>query len=304
MLITYTFSLLIQKIMTHIFISYSSTNREFAFRLVENLEHFFKVWIDREGLDGGAAWEQAIDAALKDCATFVVIVSPQSNDSQWVRRETIRAEQLDKVRIPILLEGELPLRLLDIQFVDFRGDYEGGLRDLMEVLQEHMSPDQKNQNEVDRLMGAGVRAYLSGDIASANSLIGQAAVMGNDIADKLDVFWQQLMGNREADLSIDLMGKITILEKAKEAGKYPNGNTRYEWSVEIDAPDAVLDQIDHVRYALHETFPIPTQIIRDRQTHFRLSANGWGTFDIQIEVHFKDGTVGSTHHELTFESAF
>lgn len=290
--------------MTHIFISYSSVNRPFAFRLVENLERFFKVWIDREGLDGGAAWEQAIDEALKECAVFVVLVSPQSNDSQWVRRETIRAEQLQKVRIPILIEGELPLRLLDIQFVDFRGDYEGGLRDLMEALQEHLSPEQKNQNEIDRLIGAGIRAYLNGDIASANSLIGQAAVMGDDIADKLNEFWQQLIESREVDLSTDLMGKIGILEKAKTAGQFPNGNTRFEWSVEVDAPGAVLDQIDHVKYELHESFAIPEQIVRNRQSRFRLSASGWGTFDIQIEVHFKDGTVGSTHHELTFESAF
>jgi TIR domain-containing protein/pYEATS domain-containing protein involved in immunity len=303
MLSTYAFFILNQT-MTHIFISYSSTNRSFALQLVENLERFFKVWIDREGLDGGEAWEQAIDAALKDCAVFVVIVSPQSNESQWVRRETIRAEQLKKVRIPILIEGELPLRLLDIQFVDFRGDYDGGLRDLMEVLQDHMSPEQKNQNEIDRLIGAGIRAYLKGDISSANNLIGQAALIGNDIADKLNNFWQQLMENREADLSTDLMGKISILEKAKQAGKFANGNTRFEWSVEVVAPDDALDQIDHVKYELHESFAVPTQIVRDRQSHFRLSASGWGTFDMQIGIHFKDGTVGSTHHDLTFESAF
>ncbi len=303
MLIPHTF-ILLNRIMSHIFVSYSSTNRPLALRLVENLEHFFKVWIDREGLDGGAAWEQAIDEALKDCAVFVVLVSPQSNDSQWVRRETIRAEQLKKVRIPILLEGELPLRLLDIQFVDFRGDYDGGLRDLMEVLQDHMSPEQKNQSEIDRLIGSGIRAYLNGDISSANSLIGQAATMGNDIADKLNELWQHLIGDREEDLATDLMGSISILEKAKAAGKFANGNTRYEWSVEVEAPDAVLDQIDHVKYELHESFAVPVQILRDRLTHFRLSASGWGTFDIQIEVHFKDGTVGSTDHELTFESAF
>jgi len=290
--------------MSHIFISYSSINRPFAFRLVENLERFFKVWIDREGLDGGAAWEQAIDSALKECAVFVVLISPQSNESQWVRRETIRAEQLQKVRIPILIEGELPLRLLDIQFVDFRGDYEGGLRDLMEVLQVYMSPEQKNQNEIDRLVGAAVRAFLKGEISSANSLMGQAAVMENDIADKLNEFWQHLIETRESDSAADLMSKITILEKAKAAGKFENGNTRFEWSVEVDAPDAALNQIDHVKYELHESFAVPTQIVRDRQTRFRLSASGWGTFDIQLEVHFKDGTVGSTHHELTFESAF
>lgn len=290
--------------MTHIFISYSSANRAFALRLVENLEHFFKVWIDREGLDGGAEWEQAIDEALKDCAVFVVLVSPESNDSQWVRRETIRAEQLKKIRIPILIEGELPLRLLDIQFVDFRGDYEGGLRDLMEVLQEHMSPEQKNQNEIDRLVGAGIRAYLDGDIASANSLIGQAAAMGNDITDQLNEFWQHLIENRDEDLATDLMAKIEILEIAKAAGKFANGNTRFEWSVEVDAPETILDQIDHIKYGLHESFAVPEQTVRDRQTRFRLSASGWGTFDIRIEIHFKDGTVGSTHHDLTFESAF
>src|SRR5688500_13580814 len=118
--------------MPQIFLSYSSKDRPFATRIVEDLERFYDVWIDRSDLSGGAAWEQMIEKAVNDCGVFMVIVSPNSNQSEWVARETILAEKLKKYRIPILLNGELPFRLLNLHYVDFQGEYEGGFRDLLE----------------------------------------------------------------------------------------------------------------------------------------------------------------------------
>ena len=115
--------------MGHIFISYSSKDAEFALKLSASLEPFYDVWIDKDDIKGGSEWEKMIQAAVTDCDVFLIIVSDNSNESNWVMRETILAENLKKYRIPILLDGDMPFRLLELQYIDFRADYSGGLRD-------------------------------------------------------------------------------------------------------------------------------------------------------------------------------
>jgi hypothetical protein len=118
--------------MSHLFISYSNQDRDFVQRLTRSLAPFYDIWSDREDLEPGVQWEKHIEEGITGCTVFLVIVSPASNESNWVTRETILAERLRKYRIPVLLEGDLPFRLLGVQYVDFRGDYDGGLRDLPE----------------------------------------------------------------------------------------------------------------------------------------------------------------------------
>jgi TIR domain/prokaryotic YEATS domain len=292
--------------MSHIFISYSSKDRDFALKLAEILEKFFDVWIDRAELEGGLEWEKAIEEALADCQVFVVIVTPKSNDSEWVARETIRAEQLKKTRIPILLAGQLPLRLLNLQFVDFQGEFEGGLRDLLEALQLYLDSDDFQRDEVNLLLGRAIRARLNDDIAEANNLLGQAIALEPDFVNSIEDFWQALQMPFSSDMAASLRqrvenGKIIIIEETKLADEqlYADSET-YEWSIFLDADEAILEQIDAVHYKLHETFNPPQRIVRDRQSQFRLTMQGWGTFEIPISLVFKDGSTVETSYHLLF----
>jgi hypothetical protein len=294
--------------MTHIFISYSSQDKDFALRVVADLQRYFEVWIDKGQLKGGLEWEQMIDKALLDCQVFVVLVSPQSNDSQWVARETIRAEQLGKYRIPLLLDGTLPLRLLNVQYVDFQGNYAGGFRDLLEVLKKQLEPEDRRQSDANRLLGEGLRAYLNDDLSTANSLIGQALVLDSQLADSVEAFWAAVRREQATDWASELTPRISIGEWAARLhenvySEQADANIDYyRWSVEIVAEDDVLDKIDYVQYELHETFAEPIQIVRARQKHFRLRGEGWGVFPIHITIYFGDGTVGSGMYPLKFEN--
>lgn len=286
----------------HIFISYSSQDREFALRLADDLEKMFSVWIDREGLEGGVEWQEQIQAAITACAVFVVVVSPYSNQSDWVNRETLLADQLKKMRVPILIEGTLPFRLLDLQYIDFQGAYAGGLRDLIEVLSKYLDPSQQRSDESNRMLGAGVRAYLAGDQTEADRLVGEALAFQPEIAESVTEFWLKLRGQDQAGPSAAarLMDEISVIERAREAGAYPSGDIMVEWQLYLDAPDTILNEIEYVKYILHETFAVPEQIVRDRTTHFRLTQRGWGQFIVFIKIHFKDGSVGETKHMLIF----
>lgn len=120
----------------HIFVSYSrrddATMRKIAFFL---RDQGFKVWVDNEKLiPGTAAWEEAIENAIKNAYAMIVILSPDSKNSEWVRREITYADQFRKRVFPVLVKGDdnasLPIRLITRQYVDFRRDENEGLNAL------------------------------------------------------------------------------------------------------------------------------------------------------------------------------
>lgn len=292
--------------MDDIFISYSSANREFALSIAERLEQFYGIWIDREGIEGGMQWEQAIVQALTDCTVFIVIISPQSNDSEWVARETILAEQQKKARIPILLDGELPFRLLNLHYIDFQGDFEGGFRDLLEALNQHLEPQDKTREAVNQLLGEAIRAQLAGDNVTARNFVGQALAIQPDLHASIDDFWKSLVQIPQTNyadiMSTQVHDKSDLIQSRVQVAKnalYDDRET-YEWFLTVDSPDDGLDQIDYVQYELHHSFNNPMRIIRDRKSRFLLRFVGWGTFDIPITIQFNDGSQITTHHELQF----
>lgn len=119
-----------------IFISYSrrdtETMRQIAFFL---RDRGYKVWVDNEKLiPGTAAWEESIEMGIKQAFAVVVILSPDSKNSEWVRREIAYADQFEKPIFPALIRGDeeesLPLRLVTRQYVDLRKDDEAGLLEI------------------------------------------------------------------------------------------------------------------------------------------------------------------------------
>ncbi|MBI5670624.1 MAG: TIR domain-containing protein [Chloroflexi bacterium] len=106
--------------MSHVFISYSKKNRPYARQLAEHLlQQGFRVWID-ERIEYGENWWKEIVAAIQNCAVFIVIMTPDSEQSRWVEREVALAEHYRKPLFPLLLAGEnWPLFVLT-QYVDVR----------------------------------------------------------------------------------------------------------------------------------------------------------------------------------------
>jgi hypothetical protein len=256
-------------------------------------------------------WEKSIEKALKESSSFVVIVTPASNDSDWVARETIRAEQLGKERIPVLLSGELPLRLLNVQYIDFRGDFEGGFRDLLAALSRTDEVLLQTDQKVITLLGRAVQARLAGDFSTANSLIGQALLLNPDLSASAGDFWKHLSMTdaqhvenalrKLIDSGVQLIREESVLSRESI---YPDGRPTIEWSVSIDADPAILDKIDYVKYQLHESFANPERIIRDRSSNFKLTILGWGTFWIPVEIFLKSGFSVETGYMLEFADVF
>ena len=105
---------------SHIFISYSRKNQAYARALAEDLrEHGFDVWID-DRIDIGDRWFAVIVRAIETSGALVVVMTPDSEQSEWVQREILIAQRDHRPIFPILLEGREFGVLIDLQYQDAR----------------------------------------------------------------------------------------------------------------------------------------------------------------------------------------
>lgn len=104
-----------------IFISYSKKDSAFAHKLADDLEVAgFKIWIDRS-IGGGDLWRETIEKNLKAAGDVIIVVSPNSMASEWVKHEGSLAYGWGKKLFPILIEkvSSLPPWLEEYQWIDF-----------------------------------------------------------------------------------------------------------------------------------------------------------------------------------------
>ena len=94
--------------------------------------------------------------------------------------------------------------------------------------------------------------------------------------------------------------QIQVKQSSEYRGKY-QGNDWWNWSIWIEAPAMVLAQIEYVEYKLHPTFPNPVEKRTNADDKFRLEAEGWGEFLIELEIKQKSGGKIKKMHWLNLE---
>lgn len=122
----------------HIFVSYSKKDTEFVVKLVRQLEKKeLQYWMDTE-IPGGEEWRNKIKEKIQSAKEVVVVLSLSALASQWVNHESTMAETLGKKIVPILIEDigntQLPPWTDEIQYIDFRTDFELSFKKLVKEL--------------------------------------------------------------------------------------------------------------------------------------------------------------------------
>jgi hypothetical protein len=124
-----------------VFLSHSSLDRQFASDLAGVIRHHgIPVWFSQTNILGAQQWQDEIGAALRRCDWFVVILSPQSADSMWVKRELSYALQQNRFEnkiVPITYQPSdyerLSWTLSLFQMIDFTRTFEQGCVNLLRV---------------------------------------------------------------------------------------------------------------------------------------------------------------------------
>jgi formylglycine-generating enzyme required for sulfatase activity len=119
------------------FISYSRVNSEFVVRLAKDLKAAgYDVWLDQLDIPKGARWDDAIEAAVENSSTFMIVLAPESIESQNVKDELSYAIDSGKQILPVVIKScKIPLRLRRFQYVDFTDKpYKDSLADIKRLL--------------------------------------------------------------------------------------------------------------------------------------------------------------------------
>lgn len=123
------------------FLSHSSEDRDFVSNLAEILRrHGIPVWYSETNILGAQQWHDEIGAALDRCDWFVIVLSPSSVHSMWVKRELIFALQQNRFEdriVPLLHRPcnfeRLSWVLPSFQIIDFHDSFDEGCRDLLRI---------------------------------------------------------------------------------------------------------------------------------------------------------------------------
>ena len=128
----------------YFFMSYSREDVTHQRRVINELrQRGLNVWLDTENLiPGSPAWEREIERAIRGAAGIIVLLSPDANNSEWVRREISFGDDNEKRIFPVLIHGDeddsIPLRLSSHQRVDLRRNFDDAITELEKALRDHL----------------------------------------------------------------------------------------------------------------------------------------------------------------------
>lgn len=122
--------------MRHLYVSYPPEDYEFAHRLVDDLQAVgYMVFVDAVSEAGTFQWAAETRHAIRDCGAMLMILSPAEGRRFGIRHEGVLAKRRHKpVYVLLRSQGDLPRYLHDAQMVDFTGDYDLAVQQLLAVL--------------------------------------------------------------------------------------------------------------------------------------------------------------------------
>ncbi len=120
------------------FLSHSSKDKDFVRKLAADLvANGVKVWLDEQRILVGDSISEKIAQGLAESDFFCIILSEQSVNSDWVKKELnialVREIERRKVTVlPIKLDSaQVPTSIVDKKYANFTGSYNAGLKDLL-----------------------------------------------------------------------------------------------------------------------------------------------------------------------------
>jgi formylglycine-generating enzyme required for sulfatase activity len=124
-----------------VFVCHAHEDADFAHRLANDLrQNGWRVWIAPDSIQSGEMWGEGIDRGMDESGVLVLVLTPRSVQSPWVRKETYVAIQLEsqgRIKfMPLEVEPcDVPGLWSTYQRISFQSDYGSGLNALLDVLE-------------------------------------------------------------------------------------------------------------------------------------------------------------------------
>lgn len=127
-----------------IFVSYSRGDwTSFVSDMIYRLQSVnFQIWVDQYLIIGGDDWMNALGEALDRCKILILVMTPESLASRYVKMEYRYFFHQEKPIIPILLKPleKLPFELISYQHVNFTNtDRDAAYQKLIQSLQAYLA---------------------------------------------------------------------------------------------------------------------------------------------------------------------
>ncbi len=130
----------------HIFLSHASADDNLVDPMIAAIQKAgFEVWADHLGLHPGDSWSGSIDQMLNECEAVIFALSPNSAQSKYCTAEWQKALMLKKrlyiARIAPITIPATPTRLVIEQHADLTQNWDAGLAELIDALQDKRALD-------------------------------------------------------------------------------------------------------------------------------------------------------------------
>ncbi len=153
-----------------VFISYSRRDTDFVDLLHRLLESKgYDAWLDRSDISVGSQWDNSVQQAIEDRTHMIVVLSPDSVNSENVADEWNFARDKSKTIIPIYYRDcDVPMRLSRYQRVDFlRQSFADAFKELVSALGQ---PDARPQDALELAKRQGL-VFVKGPIGFSIAFI-------------------------------------------------------------------------------------------------------------------------------------
>ncbi len=149
--------------MSHVFISYArkkDNTKAFVDILTNHIENAgIEAWYDKK-IDAGQNWDDEIDKNIENCFALILVLTPESRESEYVTYEWSYALGMGIPIIPIMKDvTDLHPKLKRIQYMDFTATYKepwGDLTDRLIAIRDSAPlyiPNHPNANDIKDILG-------------------------------------------------------------------------------------------------------------------------------------------------------
>lgn len=214
--------------MPRVFVSHSSKDRAFVEREILPLlqGQGIDTWFSTDDISSASEWERNIRAGLQSCDWFLVVLSPRSAASQWVKAELQWAFDNRNGRIvPVLIDTYCPsdfhLLLGSIQHIDYSQNPEEGRRRLLQI----WGIEYEHERSPHELRLVQSPTGLQGSIfpVKGRMILGRSPAAAGQPECTMIRIDDRCLSQRHAEITLREDGTVLLVDLTSHNGTFVNG---------------------------------------------------------------------------------